>query len=209
MEHNLLYFYKNSLLRNLCTDFKGAWNMCKEDKEKLFNLSMHQQSIPYLATAIYQGWGLSIDYVKDNFSDYINAKYVGTNCDNVAGDYTYSSWYDFDADIELNEDICSLCRCSCQLIVQEIKCPILYIHNKSNITLSLDGFNTVRIYLFDESNLYIPYIRNNSSVIVYKYSDKCKVEVGDNDGKIKICQKNLDSLMWYNKEEQTKNLNII
>ena len=43
MEHNLLYFYKNSLLRDLCSEYNKEWKACKEDREKLMQLALQQR----------------------------------------------------------------------------------------------------------------------------------------------------------------------
>ena len=57
--------------------------------------------------------------------------------------------------------------------------------------MELDGFNTIRIYLFDESVLTIDYVDVHSNVVVYMYSPKCEVKVLENDGKVKMFTKRL------------------
>ena len=59
----MFLFYRNSLLNNLCNEYSTEWNSNKLNKEGLFNLSMRQQSLPYMATSTFSGWGLSIDYI--------------------------------------------------------------------------------------------------------------------------------------------------
>lgn len=190
MEHNLLYFYKNSLLRDLCSEYNKEWKACKEDREKLMQLALQQQSIPYMATSMYEGWGMSVDFLKREFADYINGKHAFNDVDGMDG-YTYSMWVDNHDYITLKEDVSHFVQCDSRISVQETKCPTIYISNKSNVHLELDGFNTIRIYLFDESVLTIDYVDVHSNVVVYMYSPKCEVKVLENDGKVKMFTKDL------------------
>ena len=75
----MLTFKRNALLGNisgqpLCADFKSAWRLCGNDKEMLVRLALMQQSQPYFSTACYKNLGLSKDYIKENFSEYINGR---------------------------------------------------------------------------------------------------------------------------------------
>ena len=58
-------FKDNAIERNLCSDYIDALRECKSDKLKLFELSLIPQSIPYIATSIYEGWGMDIEYIKN------------------------------------------------------------------------------------------------------------------------------------------------
>ena len=57
-------------------------------------------------------------------------------------------------------------------------CPFFYISNDSDVNISLDGFNYVSIYLFDDSKVTIDDADEDSKVVIYKYSDKAQVELG-------------------------------
>ena len=110
VEHNLLHFYKNSLLRDLCSEYNKEWKACKEDREKLMQLALQQQSIPYMATSTYEGWGMSVDFLKREFADYINGKHTFNDVDGVDG-YTYSMWVDNHDYISLKEDVSHFVQC--------------------------------------------------------------------------------------------------
>lgn len=175
--NEMMFFQKNALLNNLCGEWKNMWKACKNNKEKLVRLSLMQQSIPFFASYCYNGNGLSKDYVLGEFKDYINGKIL-QDCDDVKG-YSYRLFVGYTDDIRPQADITHLMWSDIPIyVVERYKCPILYISNKSTVSLIADGYNYIRVYLFDESELVIEDLDEESTVIVYKYSDKCKVTKG-------------------------------
>lgn len=181
MEKEMFEFYKNALLgggitKPICDEYKNEWRACGMDKERLVRLAMRQQSIPYFATFAYANKGLSKEYLKKEFGYYING-YVIRDCDGVK-DYTYGLYvdYDFANVVDLGVDVSSFMWCEdVDVEVEETKCPVLYISNKSNVRLTLDGYNTTVVYLFDESVLTLEDGNETSKVLVYKYSDTAQV----------------------------------
>ena len=57
MDNELFMFYRNSLSRNLCREYSDMFKKNLGDKKRMISLAMQQQSIPYVATSIYEGWG--------------------------------------------------------------------------------------------------------------------------------------------------------
>lgn len=173
----MMFFQKNALLNNLCGEWKNMWKARKKNKEQLVRLSLMQQSIPFFASYCYNGNGLSKDYILGEFKDYINGKIL-QDCDDVKG-YSYRLFVGYTDDIRPQADITHLMWSDIPIyVVERYKCPILYISNKSTVSLIADGYNYIRVYLFDESELVIEDLDEESTVIVYKYSDKCKVTKG-------------------------------
>lgn len=163
----------------LCKEYRREWTGSERDKEKLVTLAMRQQSCPYFAHYCYKGMGLSREYIIRNFGKYING-YTIMDADGVAG-YTYGLYvgYDYDNSIIMDKDVAHIMwTIDSSVIVPLTKCPVIYISNRSNITLNGEGYNTIKIYLFDESIITIDDIDNDTSVTIYKYSDKCQVNTG-------------------------------
>lgn len=172
-------YYKASLLDDLCTEYKGKWQRARGDKEALVRLVMCQQAQPHFATYCHNGKGLSKDYIKDVFGDYING-YTLKDCDGVSG-YTYGLYVDWDFDNDLNivNDVSSVMwTIGATLVVPASLCPTIHISNRSNVHLVCDGCNSVNIKLFDESKLTIEDVDNTCDITIYKYSDKAEVEKG-------------------------------
>ena len=90
-----------------------------------------------------------IDFIKSQYKDFINGKYTALDCDNVKG-YSYELWCDNSDSINVNSDIIHIMRCDCNIIIPQTKCPTLYISNDSDITIKVNGYNSIRIYLFEE-----------------------------------------------------------
>lgn len=198
MKDEMLEFKKNSILgkvngQPLCVDFKSAWRACGNDKEMLVRLALMQQSQPYFSTACYEHLGLTKDYIKENFKDYING-YTIHDADNVQG-YTYGLYvdWDYENDLVVKTDVASLMWCvGTNVVVEKCKCPTIYISNRSNVHLVCDGFNTVNIKLFDKSKVTIEDLDEESDVVVYKYSEDAVVEEGKYClGKVKTFNKEL------------------
>ena len=172
------FYYKNALLNNLCGEYKNDWKAAKNNKEKLVKLALCQQSIPHVATYAYEGKGLSKDYLLSEFKDYINGV-IHYDCDDVKG-YTYRLYAGWCGDEIMEQaDVTHFMWSNVSsIVVEKYKCPTLYISNKSKVCVSCDGYNYIRVYLFDESELVIDDLDSESVVIVYKYSNKCKVTKG-------------------------------
>lgn len=177
MENELLMFRKNAILANLCKKWNQKWAACHDDKEKLMELALMQQSAPYIATFCYQGKGVSKEYVKREFKDYINGR-IFNDCDGVDG-FTYSMYVDPSTGFKIATDVVQMLWCEdVDVEIEQTKCPVLYISNKSSVHLTLNGYNSPKIYLFDESKVTIDDMDMDSSIIIYRYSDKAQVELG-------------------------------
>jgi hypothetical protein len=194
----MLTFKRNALLGNisgqpLCADFKSAWRRCGNDKEMLVRLALMQQSQPYFSTACYKNLGLTKDYIKREFKDYING-YVIKDADNVDG-YTYSLYvdWDYENDLDVNVDVCSIMwTVGANIVVKATRCPTIYLSNHSNVHLVCEGFNSVNIKLFDKSKVTIEDLDEESNVVVYKYSKDASVELGKYClGRVKVFDKEL------------------
>jgi len=191
MDKEMFIFYRNSLARNLCRGYSDEFKKDLENKEELFRLCLRQQSIPYFATACYQQWGLNIDFIKTRYKEFINGKYLAKDCDKVKG-YTYELWCSNLKPINTNSDVLHAMQCNCEINIPITKCPTLYISNKSNIIINSEGYNSIRLYLFDESIININDLDKDSNILIYKYSKDCNVIINNNcDGKVKQFDKEL------------------
>ena len=193
----LLEFKKNAILgkisgQPLCEEYKAALRKCGNDKEMLVRLALMQQCIPYLSHACYESMGLTKEYILSNFGELINGKRIFENVEGVDGN-TYQLYVGYDKDFEITADVTSLMWCNgSQIVIESTKCPTIYVSNRSKIHLVGDGYNSIRIYLFDESVVNLDDFDEESSILVYKYSKDARVEIGKYClGKVKIFDKEL------------------
>lgn len=178
MAQDLFNYYKHALSNGLCSEYKGRWRACHDNKEQLVKLVMAQQSLPHFIHYCYNGMGLSKEYIQETFGDYINGNAVINDADGVDG-YTYSLYVGFKGDFKAAVDVLSLMWCNnTNVTVETSKCPVIYVGCGSHVHLSLDGYNCPHIYLFDDSKVTIDDSDEDSKVVIYKYSDKAQVELG-------------------------------
>lgn len=182
MKDEMLKFKKNALLGNisaepLCQAYKQAWRMCGDDKEMLVKLALKQQSIPYLSHACYERMGLTKEYILNNFGELINGKRTFEDVEGASG-YTYQMYVGYDDDFDISADVTSIMWCNSSVVIPKTKCPTLYISNYSDVHVVLDGYNSPRIYLFDESKVTIDDCDKTSEVMVYKYDSRADVVLG-------------------------------
>ena len=178
MDGELFKYYKAALVNGLCSDWKGYWQAAGDDKLKLITLAMAQQSIPHVVTYAYNGQGLTKQYIETEFKDYINEKTPILDADGVEG-YAYALYIAQNRILRPSADVLSLMWCNDIILeINACKCPFLYVSNKSDVKLVLNGFNSPKIYLFDESTITIDDADETCSATIYKYSDKCNVKYG-------------------------------
>ena len=177
----------------MCREYLSAWRKCGDNKLELIRLSLCQQSIPHVCTFAYEGKGLTKEYIKENFGEYING-YTVYDADDVK-DFKYGLYvdYDFANALFADKNVCSLMWCKdTNVVIPMSLCPVLYVSNKSNVYITGEGFNAIRVYLFDESVVNLDDFDEESSILVYKYSKDARVEIGKYClGKVKIFDKEL------------------
>lgn len=183
MDNEMTFFYKMALLGSatqqpLCKEYKNEWRSCGDDKKKLLKFALRQQCLPFLFTYSYKDMGLSKDYLTSEYKDLINGAYTVENSDGVEG-YTYELFVECNRLITQNKDVSAFMYCDSAVVeVEKTKCGSLFVGCGSDLNISLCGFNSIRIYLYDESKVTIDSGDKESDVTVYKYSKDAKVEVG-------------------------------
>lgn len=188
------YYYKNALLANLCGEYKGRWAACHGDKESLLRLAVSQQAFPHMATFAYDGNGLTSEYITKEFSEFINGRYTAIDADGVKGQYKTQLFVGHDKYISDNVDVLCMMWCDVPTLeVRKTKATKIYAACCSKANIVCDGYNHVIVMLFDESSVFLEDVDENSSVTIYKYSDKANVEIGKYclSKKVKVFNKEL------------------
>ena len=176
-------FYKAALSGEittpLCAEYKSAWRKCGDDKEMLVRLVMKEQSLPYFFAHCHQNKGLSKEYILDEFSAYINGKYVGIDVDGVSGDYKTELYVGYNGNLSVSDDVLATMWTTVpSMEIPTCKAVKIYCACGSEIHLSCEGYNSVIIMLFDDSKIILDDVDEESNVTIYKYSDKASVELG-------------------------------
>ena len=178
MDKEFLDILKDAFNNGLCKEYRDEIRACHEDKLQLVRLAVRQQSCPWIATKMYDGV-IKKEYILKTFGKYLNG-YVLKDCDGVKG-YLYSWFVDWDSknDIIADVDVLHISHTvGASVIIPQSKCPVIYVSNDSDLHIICDGFNSVVLYLFDHSKVTIDELGDESSMLIYKYSDNCCVEQG-------------------------------
>ena len=61
--------------RNLCEKYSEMWDNCKS-KKQLIDLATDSNGIPYVCESIVEGWGVTPEFISENFKTFINGRYV-------------------------------------------------------------------------------------------------------------------------------------
>lgn len=164
-------YYKNSLLMNLCTDYKEKWRGALGDKRALFDMALAQQSLPHLMYFANNGMGLTKEYLEDEFGEYINGAYTAINADGVDGNYTTTLYVGYKGILSLSNDVsCFMWANIPQIKIKPTKAIKIYVGCKSKITISPQGYNNITLMLFDESQVNIDECDDTNTILVFNYS---------------------------------------
>ena len=164
-------YYKNSLLMNLCTDYKEKWRGALGDKKALFDMALAQQSLPHLMYFANNGIGLTKKYLEDEFGEYINGAYTAINADGVDGNYKTTLYVGYKGILSLSDDVsCFMWVNIPQIKIKPTKAIKIYVGCKSKITISPQGYNNITLMLFDESQVSIDECDDTNTVLVFNYS---------------------------------------
>lgn len=190
-------FYKAALsgaiTKPLCSEYKNAWRKCGDDKEKLVRLVLKQQSLPYFFAHCYQDKGLSEEYLLEEFGAFLNGKYTGIDVDDVIGDYKTQLYVGYEGGLSVSDDVLALMWSNIpSLEIPTCKATKIYCGCGSSVNIKCNGFNSLIIMLFDDSQVLVDDLDENSTILVYRYSEDCDVNVGDGClGSIKVFNKEL------------------
>lgn len=179
----LLIFKKNAILGNisgepLCQEYKDALRGCGNDREKLMKLALRRQSIPFVMHACKNNMGLTKEFLLTNYGDLLNGNYTGIDVDGVQGGYTTQLFVGYDSNIYEVADTMAFIGSNVDMDIRSTLCPTLYVGCNTMLHLFLDGYNTISVYLFDNSKVVIEDADVSCNVVVRKYSKESSVEKG-------------------------------
>ena len=186
-------YYKNALLADLCTEYKGLWQAASKDRRKLVDLAISMQGLPHLLTFAHDGNGMTKESLMNDFGDYINGRYTAIDVDGVKGGYKSELYVGYNGNLSHADDV--LCIMWSTIPLMEIKATKaikIYVGCSSDVRIVCGGYNNVTIMLFDDSKVTLSDIDEESNVTVFKYSDQCDVTIGKYCmGKVKEFRKEL------------------
>lgn len=177
-------FYRNALQGRitdpLCADYKNDWRKRGEDRQALIDFVLRQQSIPYFLCHCNAGFGLSKEYLMDAFRDYINGNYATIDADGVeGGNYKSELYVGFEGVLSLSADvICCMWSNIHETEITPAKATKIYVGCHSDVHITCNGYNSIIVMLFDDSKIWVDRLDKESTITIYRYSDKASIEIG-------------------------------
>lgn len=145
---DLKEFYKKSLSENICEEYIERWDKCKS-KKQIIDMALSVKAIDYICDSIAKGWGISSQYICDNFIKFINGNYISEQ-----KGYTSAMFCQYDKPIYINTTTAILIDCNCTVYVDEYQVCELFLTGKSKIQVEGNG-DCVCVYYGDPNNYVI------------------------------------------------------
>jgi len=177
-------FYKGALTRNLSSFFRKEWTSAMGDKDALFDISLSKEAMPYMATAIYEGWGPTMAQVESGFPEQVNGgRVLESDLGNGLPTIRAAAYFEktFHGE-ELEFSRTAFYGCGGEVSVKPYGCNDLHVSNGSSMKLYMGESSVVWIYVYDESSIDIATIPESSKAFVIRYSDRCTVRRDGNGG---------------------------
>lgn len=179
---SILELKRKSLAMGLCGEYKDKWTNATTPKD-LVNMAADINGADFLCSSVAKGWGLSKDFLLNNFVGHINGDYVA-KCGNNNG-YTSEIYVGHKGDITVRTTI---------LIV-------LY----SDVTIHVPINHVCRILAAGNTNISVEC--NGVCEFVHYSDNNMRYMVNGNSGKFTFIDPKKDPNSWINfsrKNEQDK-----
>ncbi len=138
---NLITFKRNAERLGLCAEYKGYWDGAR-DKRDLMDMALDANGVEFLCESVTDGWGVTPEYIRDNFGGYINGGYVRRR-----DGYTSELLCGFrGGEFEQRSTITTLIACETEVVVPICCICKIYVCGGSKITLLCDGVCELYVY---------------------------------------------------------------
>lgn len=138
---NILQFKRNSMLLGLCDEYKKRWDACNT-KEELIKLALDANGVEFMADSIAFGWGLSKEYLLEEFGEYANGKY---QCQQRG--YTSEMYIDAHGVIEAKSTLILIACCEdLKIIIPEYMVCQIFVCGGTKISISGQGKADLVVY---------------------------------------------------------------
>lgn len=150
---DLTQFKKNAIERGLCEDYTAMWSNDKSRKQ-LFELACDANSVDYMAKSLYEGWGLSPEYISDKFKSYVNGKYICEYENDKGHVYTSTMLCQFNEDrFEVTTTLLCVLESKTSLVIKPNSLCKIYVAGDSAIDISIGANSRCYIYAYGGDTL--------------------------------------------------------
>lgn len=142
----ILDLKRGALENGLCGEYTAKWDKA-QSKRDLADIGLDINGMRFVsATSAKNTWGLSPKYITENFSDFINGKYIRKK-----DGYTSEVYVQYHGDITVRSTAIMIIQCDCEVFIPRNHIAEIYVTCESHIQIHAEGICTV--FKFDESTI--------------------------------------------------------
>lgn len=170
MESNskdVLTLKRNSILMGLCKKYKEKWDLCS-NKKQLVDMSLDINGVEFMADSIAFGWGLSKEYLQEEFGEFMNGNYQSEE-----NGYTSEMFIGASG-------------------ITRVKSTLLLVAYCDDLEIEIPEYMACRIYVCGGSRVQI---RNRGHVEIYEYGQGNTIAMIEYDGSNSL-RKAISSSRW-------------
>lgn len=139
---DLLEFKRKAKALGLCKEYTDKWDKC-ESKEDLIKTVLDSNGVEFLCDGVQFKWGLTPQFIKESFSEFINGKYL---CQNPKG-YSVELFCNHIGEIQARSTILVLINCNVEIYIPKDAFVKIYfcmksaarLHNKGKVLIIAYG----------------------------------------------------------------------
>lgn len=124
----------------LCEEYTKKWNGAVSKRE-LMDVALDAKGADFIADSHAGGWGLSADFLKREFGDYINGKYVSD-----ASGYTSELYAGYEGEVTQIATLTLMIDCKGRFVVPEGRACEVYLSGDCDIEIENNGHCAVFAY---------------------------------------------------------------
>lgn len=160
MYNNILDFKKAAIARNLCSGYTNTWDEAR-NKDDLVKMAIDANGISFMCNSIASGWGLSPEYINENFKYQINGNKIYEYINEKGNGYS-------------SELLC--CYGGVDGRRFEVRSTQICVIN-SKVILSVPSCSFVEVHAVDSEIEIVSGLKSFANVVIY--GDNCHVKGGE------------------------------
>jgi len=165
MQSELNILKRKAIGLGLCSQYIEKWNDAT-DKKALADIGLDAKGADFLCDSCSNGWGLSVEYLRRMFGDYINGKYQRNK-----GGYTSELYVGYTGRIEQRSTMTLLIGCACTIHIPKNSLCEVYLSGASHVDIINEGQCTVLVYGKECS------YNNSGNAVHRKYIDNAEPHI--------------------------------
>ena len=126
-------FRENATKENLCSEYVQKWDACGSRKQYI-DLALSTKGVDYLCDSIAKGWGISPQYICDNFNVFINGNYIS-----LQNGYDSEMYCRYKGEVLARTTVISVLESEIEIKIPKSYLCHIYVAGKSKVNVKCEG----------------------------------------------------------------------